>query len=200
MMKPIFIKEFLPTEVLNLAYTYCLFKYSNKQFIQFDEQASSLIGEHSDFLMEAILDMSTPVIEQNVQKKLFPTYSYFRVYDKGSDLKIHTDRPSCEYTVALCLGADPIDLPYDIFLGEYDENSVYKYFLDKTKKLSPHRIDFKFPMVPNDALIFQGGNKAHWREECVHDHYMTVFLHYVDQEGKNKDSKYDNRPMLGFKE
>ena len=111
-MEPIFIKEFLPKQILNLAYSYSIIKYSNMKKFNVDRQTQSLISEHSDFLMETLLDASVPVIEQNVGKKLWPTYSFFRIYDKGSDLKIHKDRESCEYTVALCLGADPIDQPY----------------------------------------------------------------------------------------
>ena len=49
----------------------------------------------------------------------------------------------------------------------------------------------------NTALIFQGMDKLHWREKCQHDYFMTVFLHYVDQDGKYKDHKYDKRLMLG---
>ena len=129
-MQPIFIKEFLPQQILNLAYSYSIIKFSNeKQLMKdFDIQSNSLIGVYSDYLMETLMDLSTPVVEQNVNKKLWPTYSYLRIYDKDSDLKIHIDRPSCEYTVALCLGADPIDQPYEIFVGEEDETSDYKYY------------------------------------------------------------------------
>lgn len=197
-MEPIFIKEFLPQQILNIAYSYSIIKYSNQKKFQIDRQTGTLIGENSDFLMETILDLSTPVIEKNVGKKLFPTYSYFRIYDKGSDLKVHTDKESCEYTVALCLGSDPIDQPYEIFLGEEDNNSDYKYY-NKDGKHKRYRIDHKYKMIPNNAILFKGIEKAHWREECTHDHFITVFLHYVDQEGPYKDYKFDKRNMLGEK-
>ncbi len=195
-MEPIFIKEFLPKQILNLAYSYSIIKFSNQRNFDIDDQTNSLIGQHGDFFMETLMDMSTPVIEQNVGKNLFPTYSYFRIYDKGSDLKIHTDRPSCEYTVALCLGADPVDKPYEIFVGEEDETSDYKYY-NNENEYKRYRIDHKFPMVPNNAVIFKGMDKIHWREICTHDHFMTVFLHYVDQEGPYKEYKFDKREMLG---
>ncbi len=197
-MEPIFIKEFLPKQILNLAYSYSIIKFSNQRNFDIDDQTNSLIGQHGDFFMETLMDMSTPVIEQNVGKNLFPTYSYFRIYDKGSDLKIHTDRPSCEYTVALCLGADPVDKPYEIFVGEEDENSDYKYYSNQDE-YKRYRIDHKFPMLPNNAVIFKGMDKIHWREICTHNHFMTVFLHYVDQEGPYKDFKFDKREMLGSK-
>jgi len=195
-MEPIFIKEFLPKQILNLVYSYSVIKFSNKKKFTIDSQTSSLVSEHGDYLMETLMDMSTSVIEQNVGKKLWPTYSFFRIYDKGSDLKVHTDRASCEYTVALCLGADPVDVPYEIFVGEEDEASDYKYYNEK-REYKRYRIDHKFPMVPNNAVIFKGMDKIHWREKCTHDHFVTVFLHYVDQEGPYKDFKFDKRSMLG---
>ena len=53
-------------------------------------------------------------------------------------------------------------------------------------------------MLPNNALLFQGQDEGdlHWREECTHDYYTTLFIHYVDQEGDQKEHKYDRRPML----
>ena len=185
-MQPIFIKEFLPKQILNLIYSYTIIKFSDQKKFKHDLQTSSIVGEVSDYLMETLLATSNPVIEQNLNKKLFPTYSYFRIYDKGSDLKIHKDRPSCEYTVALCLGADPVDKPYEIFIGEEDEESDYKYY-DKDGKYNRYKIQHKFSMLPNNALIFKGIEKKHWRETCHHDHFMTVFLHYVDQEGLSKN-------------
>jgi len=199
MMEPIFIKEFLPKQILNLVYSYSIIKFSNQKKFNIDGQTNSLISEHGDYLMETLMDMSTPVVEQNVGKKLWPTYSYFRIYDKGSDLKIHKDRPSCEYTVALCLGADPINKPYEIFVGEEDENSDYKYYSEEGEKYKRYRIEHKFPMIPNNAVIFKGMDKIHWREVCQHDHFTTVFLHYVDQEGPYKEYKFDKRNMLGDK-
>lgn len=197
-MKPLFIEKFLPEQILNLSYTYCLLKYQNSKYIEVDPQSSSLIGEYGDYFMESLLDMSTPVIESNVGKKLFPTYSYIRIYDKESDLKIHKDRPSCEYTVALCLGADPIEKPYELFVGEEDETSDYKYFDSVTKNFKRYRIDHKFSMIPNNAVVFKGMDKIHWREYCEHDHFITVFLHYVDQEGEYKNHKFDERESLGL--
>ena len=198
-MEPLFIKEFLPKQVLNILYSYCIIKYSNKTNFEIDTQTSSLAADYGDYLMETILDLSTPVVETNVNKKLFPTYSYLRVYDKGSDLKIHKDRPACEYTVALCIGADPSDKPYDFFVGAADETSDYKYYGEHSTSFNRYRIDHKFSMLPNNAVIFKGMEKIHWREYCKHDHYITVFLHYVDQEGEYKEEKFDKRHLLGAK-
>ncbi len=195
-MKPIFIENFLPNQLFNFMNTYCIVKYSSFTNFNIDNQANSLIGQYADPAMETLMDMSTSVIEQNVGKKLWPTYSFFRIYDKGSDLRVHTDRPSCEYTVALCIGADPVDMPYEIFVGEEDETSDYKYF-NKENDYERYKINHKFSMVPNNAVIFKGMDNIHWREYCKHDHFMTVFLHYVDQEGEFKEFKFDQRELIG---
>ena len=194
-MEPLFIKEFLPKQILTFLNSYCVLNFSKHRNFETDTQTNSLIGVYANNVMETLLDMSTPVIEKNVGKKLWPTYSYFRIYDKGSDLKVHKDRPSCEYTVALCLGADPVDKPYEIFVGEEDETSDYKYY-NEQEEYRRYRIDHKFLMLPNNALIFKGMDKIHWREICTHDHFITVFLHYVDQEGDFKEYKYDKKESL----
>lgn len=196
-MKPLFIKEFVPKQIFNILNSYSIIKYSNLKNIEPCSQSNSLITQYADPLMETLMDMSTGVIEQNVGKKLFPTYSFFRIYDKGSDLPIHVDRPSCEYTVALCLGCEPDDKPYNIYVGEEDKSSDYRYY-DRKKKLVNLKINHAFEMLPNNALIFQGMENLHWREECHHDHFITVFLHYVDQEGKYSEHKYDKRDQLGL--
>ena len=67
----------------------------------------------------------------------------------------------------------------------------------ESKKYERLKIDHKFPMIRNNAVIFKGMEKLHWREYCDLDHYMTVFLHYVDQEGPYKEYKYDGRHQLG---
>lgn len=195
-MNPIFIDKFLPDDILNLIYSYCIMKYGKKKvFDRSDWQSKSLICETEEPLMDTLLDMSTSVIEHNVGKKLWPTYSFFRIYDRESDLFAHLDRNSCEYTVALCLGSDPKDKPYNIFLGEKDDTSDYKYY-NRERELIGLRIENKFSMLPNNALIFKGMKKLHWREPCTHDHYITVFLHYVDQEGPHAEWKFDKRKSL----
>ena len=76
LVEPIFIKDFFPKQILDLTYSYCVIKYSNLKKFDLDTQTNSLISEHGDYFMETLLASSTPVIEQNVGKKLFPTYSF----------------------------------------------------------------------------------------------------------------------------
>jgi len=199
-MEPIHIKNFLPKQVSTILYQYCLMKFSRPEWKpqianRIDKQTDCLAWARDDDLMQTILDLSTPVVEKNVNKKLYPTYSYLRVYEKGTDLRPHTDREACEYTVALCIGSSPNDEPYNLFMGSLDESQDYQY-LDMGNIMHKFKIEHKIPVSVNDAVIFQGIDKLHWREKCNHDHYITVFLHYVDQEGKYADQKFDGNNGL----
>lgn len=196
-MKPIHIKNFLPQDLNIFLYNYCILKYSNPDFVKVDNQTRSIISCYADHAMETILDMSTPVIEQNVGKKLWPGNTFFRIYDKGSDLPIHLDRGVCEYTVAYCIGADPWDKPYKIYVGEHSEDSSYRYFNEKGE-YKPMKINYEINQLPNEAIIFQGQDIPHWREYCEHDHFLSVFMHYVDQDGPYAHLKYDGRESLGI--
>ena len=60
-----------------------------------------------DVVMEHLLERLRPGIEEATGRRLFPTYSYLRLYKTGSALKAHLDRPACEISVSLNLGHEP---------------------------------------------------------------------------------------------
>ena len=43
-----------------------MIKLNNKTSFKVDQTTNSLVTDYSDYLMETIMDLSTPVIEQNV--------------------------------------------------------------------------------------------------------------------------------------
>jgi hypothetical protein len=199
-MKPIFVEKFLPDDVINIVNSYVAMKFLNDDQEKYGsaDGTNVMYSFYADTLMETLLDMSTPVVENLVKRKLYPSYSFLRMYDKGSDLEVHIDRDGAEYTVALALGEFPIGKPYTLYVGEEDSTSDYKYFRGKGD-LQPLKITSKFNMVRNNAGIFQGRNVLHWREICTHDHFFTVFFHYVAQDGPLAKHKFDSRNMLGAK-
>jgi|5_EtaG_2_1085323.scaffolds.fasta_scaffold05222_6 hypothetical protein len=197
-IKPIFIEKFLPDSLITVVNQYAITKTLCRD-TYFDNTVNAMAYSYGDPLMETILDLSTSVVEKHVGKSLWPTFSFMRVYDKGSDLEIHTDRPSCEYTVALALGEFPVNKPYPLYIGELDPTSEYKYF-NIDKKLEPVKINYKYDMIRNNAVLFQGqtDQTVHWREFCTHDHFITCFFHYVNKEGPHAQEKWDKRSMLGM--
>jgi hypothetical protein len=142
-----------------------------------DRQVPGVYSEYSDMVMETLLVKVLPILEKETDSKLMPTYSYMRVYEKGSVLKKHTDRYSCEVSTTLNLGGDM----WSIYLKDTEEKVI------------------EIKLEPGDMLIYSGCELEHWRDEFEGELCGQVFLHYNDMSNpKWKDNAYDGRPHLGL--
>ena len=131
---------------------------------------------YGDPFMDSLLELFVPRMEAESGKRLFPTYSYFRLYKHGDVLKRHQDRPSCEISATLNLG--------------YAAPEAWPIWLDvggERKSVS---------LEPGDALLYKGIEIPHWRERFAGEHSAQVFLHYVDQGGPYKAFAFDRRESL----
>jgi len=135
-------------------------------------------AEEFDKLLEALV----PYFEEKSGLKLYPTYSYARLYNQqGEELKNHRDRPACEISATLTLG--------------FEGNVWSIYMGDQEDKTNSSKID----MAIGDAVMYRGCDKYHWREPYVEGQWQAqVFLHYVDQNGPHVEWKYDKRESLGI--
>ncbi len=141
-----------------------------------DGQVLGTPAAYGDFLMDGLLNDLLPRIERASGLKLFPTYSYFRVYKRGDALRKHRDRPACEISATLSLGYEP-DQPWPLWIqGRRGAASVL--------------------LAPGDALLYLGIECAHWRRPFHGDRCVQAFLHYVDQNGPNAEWRFDKRPSL----
>jgi hypothetical protein len=160
------------------------------QYALFDEMQDSSIGDsqvpgahfkYADPAMETVLLNLQSVMEENTGLKLFPTYSYYRVYRAGDDLKAHKDRESCEISATLC------------FNYSYDDKKInWPIFMEGNKVI----------LKPGDMVIYRGCDLAHWRENFTasdDDWHVQGFFHYVDQNGPYANFKYDQRSSVGEK-
>lgn len=95
-------------------------------------------------------------------EQVLPTFSYGRIYRKGSKLKKHIDRPSSEVTVTLHLHGDK---PWPICIETPDGEEVC--------------IDLN----PGDAMIYLGCIAKHWRPEFKGSEYTQFILNYVRSRG-----------------
>lgn len=138
-----------------------------------DDQVEGTPRAYADFMMDGLLDSLQPEIEAACGFALFPTYSYLRVYKHGDALARHTDRPSCEISVSLCLG--------------FEEEKSWPIWIEGPQGASS--VDLK----PGDALLYRGIECPHWREAFDGNCHAQVFLHYVDQNGPNVEWKLDKR-------
>lgn len=161
-----------------------------------DTQCSKSFSVYGAEIFDRLLEQLCPYFEEASGLKLYPTYSYARIYQPGETLKIHRDRDSCEISASLTLAIDD-NYPWDIFFGfdgteddneysDYDEENNLKYI----KNVS------KLRMNVGDAVLYRGKEIYHWRKEYLGKKQVQVFLHYVDINGPCSNSKYDGRGQL----
>lgn len=141
---------------------------------------SSKISWYADPLIETVLLNSLPEMEQITGSKLFPSYSFTRVYTKGDELKPHTDRPACEVSVTCHVAT--VGKPWPIWMQAPGSEPLEHY------------------LEPGDACVYHGCQVKHWRKPATEtDVNVQFMLHYVKQDGPNADYKFDKRPGLGLK-
>jgi len=168
------IKNFLSKEEIELLTNYSerLHKnYLTNPKASFDTGQTSDLGLYAEPLFESLLLCKQTIIEKETNLKVFPTYSYWRMYTYGSQLKKHKDRPSCEISATVHISGKSNNFP--IYMGE---NEIHT--------------------EPGDAIIYKGIEIEHWRNTLNQDFQCQVFLHYVNQNGPYKDFKFDKRNKI----
>jgi len=139
-----------------------------------DPQCPKSHAIHGCVTFDKLLEDLLPHFEKACGKRLYPTYSYARLYKPGEELKKHTDRPACEISATVTLGF------------EGDVWSIY---------MAGNKVD----MQVGDAVLYRGMDVEHWREKYTEGQWQAqVFLHYVDADGPYADQKYDGRTTLGI--
>jgi len=145
-----------------------------------DEQIPNSYSCYSDIAMETLLLKCQPKMEEATGLKLYPAYTYARIYKKGDELKRHKDRFSCEISTTMNLGGDP----WPIYLepsGETDKKGI--------------KVDLK----PGDMLVYSGCELEHWRNKFKGKECIQVFLHYNNRKTLGaRDNMFDKRPHLGL--
>jgi len=145
-----------------------------------DEQIPHTYSQYSNIAMETLMLKCQPEMEKVTGLKLYPAYTYARIYKKGDELKRHKDRFSCEISTTMNLGGD--DWP--IYLepsGETGKKGI--------------KVDLK----PGDMLVYSGCELEHWRNKFRGKECIQAFLHYNNRKTPGaKDNMFDKRPHLGL--
>jgi len=157
-----------------------------------DGQIPNTYSQYANMAMETLLLKCQPGMEKATGLKLYPAYTYARIYKKGDELKRHKDRFSCEISTTMNLGGDdwPIYLEPDPKKGGVKPG--IGYVSDNTKGV---RVDLK----PGDMLVYSGCELEHWREKFKGKECVQVFLHYNNRKTPGaRDNMFDKRPHLGL--
>lgn len=173
------VKSAISPELRDFVTQYALFDEMQTEF-RGDDQVPNAHSKYADPAMETMLIHIQDIMEKNTGLSLYPTYSYYRVYRNGDDLKVHTDRPSCEISCTLCF-----NYSYD------DKTFQWPIFMDGKAVV----------LNPGDLVIYRGCELSHWRDKLIcNDDVWQVqgFFHYVDANGPYPDHRFDKRPTLGI--
>ena len=143
-------------------------------------QVPNTYAHYGSIVMDTLLLKCQPSMEKATGLKLYPAYTYARIYKKGDELKRHKDRFSCEISTTMNLGGD--DWP--IYLepsGKENKKGV--------------KVDLK----PGDMLVYRGCDLEHWRDKFKGKECVQVFLHYNDRNTPGaKDNMFDGHRHLGL--
>lgn len=173
------VKNAISEELRDFITQYALFDEMQNFNSSLDDQTINAHSKYGDAAMETMLLHLHSIIEENAGLKVYPTYSYYRVYRNGEDLKKHTDRESCEISCTLC------------FNYSYDDSKYqWPIFMDGNPVV----------LQPGDLVIYRGCDLDHWREQfnILEDAWhVQGFFHYVDRNGPYVDFKFDKRNSIG---
>ena len=153
---------------------------------------------YNDTLMESIELCYGQKASSMLKATLSPTYTFTRIYEKGSPLIPHQDRPSCEVS-ATCPVFISDDRPSQICISNHKwweiSEDHRKYSIEEIKQKG----DFsEVHLYPGDACFYKGCERYHWRDPIESDCMVQFFMHFIQTNGEHKDWVFDKRPFMGF--
>ena len=157
-----------------------------------NEQIPNTYSQYANMAMETLLLKCQPGMEKATGLKLYPAYTYARIYKKGDVLKRHKDRFSCEISTTMNLGGDD----WAIHLSPKENVGI-----PNGKDITPSSKSkgVKVNLNPGDMLVYRGCELEHWREKFKGKSCGQVFLHYNNSKTPGaKDNIFDKRKHLGL--
>ena len=131
-----------------------------------DRQSARRYCAHNEPVARFFHHLMTQTLSAVTGQTLKPSYVYFACYLSGAELKKHTDREQCEFSVTFCLDYSPepeLATPWPISL-DTPTGTVTVY------------------QAPGDGLAYRGTRLPHYRAPLAEGQTSTsIFFHYVRQ-------------------
>jgi hypothetical protein len=129
-----------------------------------DEQSSRRYVAHNESVARFFHHQITNAVGAIVGEAIKPSYVYLGSYLSGAELKKHTDREQCEFSVTLCLDFSP----------EPELATSWPIRLDTPEGT------VKVYQALGDGLVYQGTKMPHYRHRLAEGYTSTsIFFHYV---------------------
>ena len=164
----VLIKNFLSPEIVQICKSFLDLSISSG--LRQPESNPYLTGNveliSPNIFADSILLAYKNTIEDLFDTEMIPSYIFFRQYHTGSELKIHRDRPECEFSVTLLIDKDGKESSSLVFCDDEEGNNPVEVFMEE-----------------GDAIIFSGSygfdGKWHYRPKVEQKSITQAFLHYV---------------------
>lgn len=132
-----------------------------------DNQSNQRYVAHNEPVARFFHHQIAPKLSAIAGIRLKPSYVYMASYLSGAELKKHTDREQCDYSVTFCLDFSPepaLATPWPIQLDT--PNGTVKVF-----------------QALGDALAYRGTKLPHYRSKLGEGQTSTsIFFHYVAED------------------
>jgi hypothetical protein len=129
-----------------------------------DEQSSRRYVAHNESVARFFHQQIANAVSVIAGEAIKPSYVYLASYLSGAELKKHTDREQCEFSVTLCLDFSPepeLATPWPIRL-DTGKGTVAVY------------------QALGDGLVYRGTKLPHYRHALAEGQTSTsIFFHYV---------------------
>jgi hypothetical protein len=129
-----------------------------------DEQSPRRYAAHNESVARFFHHQMATAVGAIAGESIKPSYVYLASYLSGADLKKHTDREQCEFSVTLCLDFSPepeLATSWPIRL-DTGQGTVTVY------------------QALGDGLVYRGTKVPHYRNKLTEGHTsMSIFFHYV---------------------
>lgn len=142
-----------------------------------------VFGQHEEYaavFSETLLARLRPFVEESIRDDVVPTYSFWRIYQRGAKLGKHVDREACEVSMSINLAAEPDDACWPLLMHDLAGRQI------------------SVSLDPGDGVLYMGCKVPHWRTAFEGDRQYQVFLHYVRAAGKYAGYKYDGRAGIAM--
>jgi hypothetical protein len=137
-----------------------------------DRQSSRRYVAYNESVARFFHRQMASVVSMIAGEPVKPSYVYLASYLSGAELKKHTDREQCEFSVTLCLDFSPepvLETPWPIRLDTSDNACDH-----------PHASTVTVYQAIGDGLAYRGTRLPHYRDVLAEDQTSTsIFFHYV---------------------
>jgi len=172
------VRNALPPGLIAVAAEYCRLKGKIFKPLFTDPLCPNDFSVYSDLLAESIMVAVQPTVEKVCQQPLIPTFSYLRIYSRGSSFERHFDRKACEVSGSLTIEA-PSGEPWPL-----------NFALPKQ--------DLAVHLAAGDMVVYRGSKIPHWREPLQGDYQAQIIVNFVVRGGPDEEYAFDKRRGLGY--